>query len=96
MITGRMTWAVMSVKVRRHAWAVLWRGIGVGVGGYACALSGALSRIECDHGRLKARLRQMRGLRTDRTASTVIRGHAFIEDLRRGHYGLGVKLATSA
>jgi hypothetical protein len=32
----------------------------------------------------------MRGLRTDRTASTVIRGHAFIQNLRRGHYELGV------
>jgi IS6 family transposase len=48
------------------------------------------NRIECDHGRLKARLRRMRGLRTDRTASTVIRGHAFIQNLRRGHYELGV------
>jgi transposase-like protein len=46
--------------------------------------------IECDHGRLKSRLRPMRGLRTDRTASTVIRGHAFIQNLRRGHYELGV------
>ncbi|MGZ4791455.1 MAG: DDE-type integrase/transposase/recombinase [Ilumatobacteraceae bacterium] len=25
------------------------------------------NRVECDHGRLKARLRPMRGLRTDRT-----------------------------
>ncbi len=49
------------------------------------------NRIECDHGRLKARLRPMRGLRTDRTASTVIRGHAFIQNLRRGHYELGVE-----
>jgi IS6 family transposase len=48
------------------------------------------NRIKCDHGRLKARLRPMRGLRTDRTASTVIRGHAFIQNLRRGHYELGV------
>jgi IS6 family transposase len=47
--------------------------------------------IECDHGRLKARLRPMRGLRTDRTASTVIRGHAFVQNLRRGHYELGVE-----
>ena len=47
--------------------------------------------VECDHGRLKARLRPMRGLRTDRTASTVIRGHAFIQILRRGHYELGVE-----
>jgi hypothetical protein len=33
----------------------------------------------------------MRGLRTDRTASIVIRGHAFIQNLRRGHYELGVE-----
>ena len=33
----------------------------------------------------------MRGLRTDRTATTVIRGHAFIQNLRRGHYELGVE-----
>ena len=51
----------------------------------------ANNRIECDHGRLKARLRPMRGLGTDRTASTVIRGHAFIQNLRRGHYELGVE-----
>ena len=51
----------------------------------------ANNRIECDRGRLKARLRPMRGLRTDRTASTVIRGHAFIQNLRRGHYELGVE-----
>ena len=49
----------------------------------------ANNRIECDHGRLKARLRPMRALRTDRTASVVIRGHAFIQNLRRGHYELG-------
>ena len=51
----------------------------------------ANNRIEWDHGRLKARLRPMRGLRTDRTAATVIRGHAFIQNLRRGHYELGVE-----
>ena len=51
----------------------------------------ANNRIECDHGRLKARLRPMRGLRTDRAASTVIRGHAFVQNLRRGHYELGVE-----
>lgn len=49
------------------------------------------NRIECDHGRLKARLRPMRGLRTDRTATVVIRGHAFIQNLRRGHDELGVE-----
>jgi hypothetical protein len=33
----------------------------------------------------------MRGLRTDRTTSVVIRGHSFIQNLRRGHYELGVE-----
>jgi IS6 family transposase len=32
----------------------------------------------------------MRGLRTDRTAQVVIAGHAFVQNLRRGHYELGV------
>ena len=50
----------------------------------------ANNRVECDHGRLKARLRPMRGLQSDRTASVVIRGHAFVQNLRRGHYELGV------
>ena len=39
------------------------------------------NRCEPDHGRLKARLRPMRGLKTDRTASVVIRGHAFIQNV---------------
>ena len=30
------------------------------------------NRVECDHGRLKARLRPMRGVKTNRTASVVI------------------------
>jgi transposase-like protein len=50
----------------------------------------ANNRVETDHGRLKARLRPTRGLKRDRTASAVIRGHAFIQNLRRGHYELGV------
>ena len=51
----------------------------------------ANNRVECDHGRLKSRLSPMRGLKTDRTASVVIRGHAFIQNLRRGHYELGTE-----
>jgi transposase, IS6 family len=50
----------------------------------------ANNRVEADHGRLKARLRPMRGLKRDRTASIAIRGHAFIQNLRRGHYELGM------
>jgi len=54
----------------------------------------ANNRIECDHGRLKARLRPMRGLKRDRTASVVITGHAFVQNLRRGHYELGTHATT--
>jgi len=50
----------------------------------------ANNRVEADHGRLKARLRPMRGLKQGRTASFIIRGHAFIQNLRRGHYELGM------
>jgi hypothetical protein len=32
----------------------------------------------------------LRGLRTDRTAQTIIAGHAFMQNLRRGHYELGL------
>jgi hypothetical protein len=32
----------------------------------------------------------MRGLRTDRTAQVIIAGHAFMQNLRRGHYELGL------
>ena len=44
--------------------------------------------IEADHSRLKHRLRPMRGLRTDTTAQVIIAGHAFMQNLRRGHYEL--------
>ena len=44
--------------------------------------------IETDHGRLKARLRPMRGLKQDRSARVIIVGHAFVQNLRRGHYEL--------
>jgi transposase, IS6 family len=47
------------------------------------------NRIEADHGRLKHRLRPIRGLRTDRTAQVVISGIAFVQNLHRGHHELG-------
>ena len=50
----------------------------------------ANNRIEADHGRLKHRLRPMRGLRTDRTAHVIVSGLAFVQNLRRGHYELAV------
>jgi IS6 family transposase len=51
----------------------------------------ANNRVEADHGRLKSRLRPMRGLKQDRNAGVVIAGHAFIQNLRRGHYELAVE-----
>jgi transposase, IS6 family len=45
--------------------------------------------IEADHGRLKHRLRPMRGLRTDRTAHVIIAGLAFRQNLRRGQPEIG-------
>src|SRR6266508_3324713 len=48
------------------------------------------NRVEADHGRLKARLRPMRGLKQDRNARVIIAGHAFVQNVRRGHYELAV------
>jgi IS6 family transposase len=42
--------------------------------------------IECDHGRLKARLRPMRGLKRHRFARVIAAGHALVQNDRRGHY----------
>jgi transposase-like protein len=44
----------------------------------------ANNRVECDHGRLKARLRPMRGLKQDRSAEVIIAGHALVQNLRAG------------
>jgi transposase-like protein len=49
------------------------------------------NRIEADHGRLKHRLRPMRGLRTEQTAQVVIAGLAFVQNLRRGHYEIATE-----
>jgi transposase-like protein len=51
----------------------------------------ANNRIEADHGRLKSRLRPMRGLKHDDSARLIMRGHAFMQNLRRGHYELGIE-----
>ena len=48
--------------------------------------------IESDHARLKARLRPRRGLKRLRSAARIVAGHAFVQNLRRGHY----ELATDA
>jgi IS6 family transposase len=50
----------------------------------------ANNRIECDHGLLKARLRPMRGLKRDHSARVIVRGHSLMQNIRRGHYELGI------
>ena len=50
----------------------------------------ANNRIESDHDRLKSRLRPMRGLKQLRCAQVISAGHAFVRNLRRSHYELGV------
>ena len=42
--------------------------------------------IEADHSRLKAWLRPMRSLKRFRSAQTLAAGHAFVQNVRRGHY----------
>jgi transposase-like protein len=48
--------------------------------------------VETDHGRLKARLRPMRGLKLHRSARIISAGHAFVQNLRRGHYELATNI----
>jgi transposase-like protein len=48
--------------------------------------------VEADHGRLKARLRPMRGVNTMRSLRTVAAGHPFVQNLRRGHYEITADL----
>jgi IS6 family transposase len=43
--------------------------------------------IEADHGKLKSRLRPMRGLKRFRSAEMISAGTPF-QNLRRGHYEL--------
>jgi IS6 family transposase len=44
---------------------------------------------------VKSRLRPMRGLKQLRCARVITTGHAFIQNLRRGHYELGVEESTT-
>jgi IS6 family transposase len=48
------------------------------------------NRVEADHGRLKARLRPMRGLKRFRSAAVIAVGHALVQNLHRDHYELAL------
>jgi transposase, IS6 family len=55
----------------------------------------ANNAIEADHGRLKSRLRPMRGLKRLRSARVTSAGHAFVQNLRRGHYDIATHIEPS-
>jgi transposase-like protein len=46
----------------------------------------ANNRVEADHAQLKRRLRPMRGIKTMSGLRVLAAGHAFVQNLRRGHY----------
>src|SRR6266536_3002543 len=53
------------------------------------------SSLSGDHGRLKARLRPMRGLKRFATTAVITLGHAFVQNLRRGHYELALDVSPA-
>jgi transposase-like protein len=50
--------------------------------------------VEADHGRLKARLGPVRGLKRRRSARILAMGHAFVQNLRRGHYDIAAEIPS--
>jgi DDE superfamily endonuclease len=68
------------------------RAAETGDAGYCRPVNNA---IEANHGRLKSRLQPMRGLKQLRCARVISTGHAFIQNIRRGHYQLGAEEVVS-
>ena len=56
----------------------------------------ANNSIESDHGRLKERLRPMRGLKSVTSAAIFMRGHALMRNIRRGCYRICPVSLTAA
>jgi transposase-like protein len=54
----------------------------------------ANNRIEADHAQLKRRLRPMRGIKTMTGLRILTAGHAFVQNLRRGHYEIATDEPT--
>jgi transposase-like protein len=55
----------------------------------------ANNRIEADHAQLKRRLRAMRGVKTVTGLRILAAGHAFVQNLRRGHYEIAADRAPT-
>ena len=63
--------------------------------GHARQVTGCVAPESADHGRLKSRLRPMRGLKRLPSARVISTGHAFIQNIRCGHYELGATEPTT-
>jgi IS6 family transposase len=50
----------------------------------------ANNRVEADHAQLKRWLRPMRGIKTMTRSRVLAPGHAFVQNLRRGHYEIAI------
>jgi transposase, IS6 family len=91
--TSALRFGAVPVEITTHRAPVYPRVVDEFVPGARHVLEQyANNRIEADHGRLKARLRPMRGLKRVRSARTIAAGHAFVQNLRRGHYELTADL----
>ena len=53
----------------------------------------ASNPTEADHGQLRARLGPMRELKLHRSARILAAGHAFVQNLRRGHYDIATEVS---
>jgi transposase-like protein len=63
-------------RVLDHLWPAVWHHVE----------RYANNRVEADHAQLKRRLRPMRGIKTMTGLRVLAAGHAFVQNLRRGHY----------
>jgi transposase-like protein len=70
--------------------ADLSRGCGRAVARGVASRRYANNRGESDHAQLKRWLRPMRGIKTMAGLRTLAAGHAFAQNLRRGHYEIAV------
>jgi transposase-like protein len=80
--TGVMPTEVITDRAATYPWVLdeLWPAAWHHVERYAN------NRVEADHAQLKRRLRPMRGIKTVAGLRVLAAGHAFVQNLRRGHY----------
>jgi transposase, IS6 family len=89
------TTKVTPVEVITDQAGLLDDGGGAAPSSVAPHRSARQQRVGADHGRLTARLHPMLEPEQDPSARIAIAGHGLVQNLRRGHYELGVEeLAT--